>query len=206
MRIRAALNTLTGLAGTVSAQTPSFQYSIQAPTGLNPGETAVITVLCGFTPGVGAPVATALGQLPVMGLESGSFSLLGTAGSWSNAACLAPFNLIFGPSPRQTIVGSSVIGVLWFTGFVPPAIPSTMNPTPVWRGTYTMPTAAPVTLTVHPNGKHGLWAGPHPSGLAVVSNGPAAGTQVTILPAASSCVPLVAAAFAIRRRRRIDRG
>ena len=196
-----ALSALAGLASVASAQAPSFTYSIQAPASLAAGATAQITVLCAFTPGVGQNVTTSLGALPVMGLESGGFSIVGSGGSWSGLSLLAPVNFPFGTTVG-TVAGGNVTGAIWGTGFVPPAVPSTVNPTPIWRGTFTMPNAN-VTLTLTGNGQGGLWAGPHSSGLAVVANGAQAGAQATILvPAPASLALLGLGGLVAARRRR----
>ena len=194
---------LLGCAGVASsvAQTPAFTYQFNAPVALAPGATATITVLCAFTPGVGQPVGTQLGPLPVMGLESGGFSIVGNGGGWSNLALIYPVNWLF---LSGTPVGGSVNGVVWGTGFVPPAVPSTVNPTPIWRGTFTMPDA-PATLMLVATAQHGLWAGPHqPSGFPLVAYGPPTGAVVNIalVPAPAGTVGLaLGLPFAFHRRR-----
>lgn len=94
-------------------------------------------------------------------------------------------------------------GVVWGTGFVPPAIPSTVNPTPIWRATFTMPTA-PVTLNLQPAGLVGVWAGPHSSGFAAVATAPATGAQVTIalVPGPAAWSVVVGGGLVLARRRR----
>lgn len=196
-----ALSAVAGLASIASAQNPTFTYSIQAPAALNPGETAVITVLCGFTPGVGQNVTTSLGALPVMGLESGGFSLSASGGSWSGLSLLSPVNFVLGTSVG-TIAGSNVNGAIFGTGFVPPAVPSSVNPTPVWRGTFTMPATA-VNLTVSGNGNHFLWA-QHPV-LAVTTNGATAASgqaSIALVPAPATLALLGLGGLVAARRRR----
>lgn len=193
---------LTVAAATAGAQTPSFTYQFSAPAVLAPGATATITVLCGFTPASGQLVQTSLGPLPVMGLESGGFSIAGSGGAWSGLSLLAPFNFVTGLHPG-TVTGSNVNGAIWGTGFVPPAIPSTVNPTPVWRATFTMP-ASNATLTLTPSFNHFLWA-QHPQ-LAVTTNGtPAAGAQVTILVPAPASLSVAAFCVLVAGRRRSRR-
>ena len=202
--IRRAIAASVGLAVTTAsapAQIPSFGYSIEAPASLAPGATATITVLCAFTPGVGQPVGTVLGPLPVMGLESGGFSIVGSGGSWSNVSLIHPVNSW--PAFPGTIAGPNIVGAIWWSGFVPPAVPSTVNPTPVWQGTFTMP-GAPVTLSLFPSGQQGVWAGPS-GGLAVVANGAGTGAVANIAlvpaPAGVVSVGLVSVVASTRRRR-----
>lgn len=188
---------VAGLAQVAAAQTPSFSYSFDAPAVLAPGATATITVLCGFTPGAGQLVQTSLGLLPVLGLESGGFSIAGSGGAWSGLSLIAPVNFVL--HTPWIVAGSNVNGVIYGTGFVPPAIPSTVNPTPVWRATFTMP-ASNVTLTLTGNGNHFLWA-QHPQ-FAVTTNGvTATGAQVTILVPGPASLSLGAFSVLIACRR-----
>lgn len=201
-RVCAVAATVATFAGAANAQI-SFTYQFEGlPAVAAPGSTFQLTVLCKFTPDVGQLIAVGLGAYPVWGLESGQFSITGTGGNWSDLSLIPPFTFPLGTSAGVPN-GGNVTGVIWGTGFVPPAIPSTINPTPVWRGTFTMPSADVIlSLTPTGTGQHGLWLGPHASGLGVVANGPASGTQVTILvPAPAAFGVLLFSGLVAGRRR-----
>ena len=172
---------IAAAAATVAAQpSPSFAYVIDAPAALAAGATATITVLCAFSPGVGQLVSTPIGPYPVWGLESGGFSIQGSGGQWAGLSLLPPLNFPFGTT-AGTAAGGNVSGVIWGTGFVPPASPSTVNPTPIWRGSFTMPSVS-ATIGVVPNAfAHGLWVSNAPTPITLFVNGPAVGAQTAIL-------------------------
>jgi hypothetical protein len=199
-----ALSALAGLASVASAQTPSFQYSIQgAPAVMAPGATASITILCGFTPGVGGIVNTPIGPRPVLGLSSGSFNIVGTVNgsAFSSLALFAPYNFI--GTTTGAAAGSSVAGAIWGNGFGPPlGTVSTVNPTPLWSGTFTQGNTA-TTLQLNPVGAHGVWAG-NPGEFAVESLSTATqGANVIIdVPAPASLALLGLGGLVAARRRR----
>lgn len=205
MKTRAILvSAVAGLASVASAQTPTFQYSINAPANLNPGQTATITVLCGFTPGVGGAIAVpvAPGAGTVLGLSSGTFGIAGSGGSWGGNALTAPYNFI--GTSAGTNAGGNVSGVIWGNGFGPPlGTVSTVNPTPLWSATFTMP-ASNVTLQINPVGNHGVWAMPNGGSFSVeVLSTAAQGAQATILvPAPASLALLGLGGLVAARRRR----
>jgi hypothetical protein len=187
-----------GLAHAAAAQSPSFQYYIQAPASLNPGQTATITVLCGFSPGVGQPVTGGT----VLGLASGAFSVLGSSGGWSANQLIAPYNFL-PPASAGIISGSNVNFILWGNGFGPPlGTVSTVNPTPIWQATFTMGLSA-AAITVNRLSAHGIWCMPTGGTIAFeLSSTAVQGAQIVILPAPSSFALLAAAGLIASRRRR----
>jgi hypothetical protein len=192
--------TVAGLAGALGAQTPSFQYSVQGPGVLAIGQTGTITVLCGFSPGVGGAVTGGT----VLGLSSGTFNVGSTSGSWSANVGIAPYNFLPGVATNPgTPVGSNVNGVIWGNGFGPPlGTVSTVNPTPVWQATFTM-TAATALITITPVGAHGIWYMPPVGGISSeLTSTNVAGTTFSIVPAPGAAALITAGAlFALRRRR-----
>ena len=197
-----ALSALAGLASVASAQTPSFVYSLSSSAGTNltAGQTTTITILCQFTPGVGGIVNTPIGPRPVLGLSSGSFNVVGAAGGWGGLALQAPYNFI--GTTVGGIAGGNVNGAIWGNGFGPPlGTVSTVNPTPLWTGTFTYP-GGNVLLQVNGVGNHGVWAG-NPGEFSVESLSTAVqGGSITLIPAPATLALLGLGGLVASRRRR----
>jgi hypothetical protein len=196
-----ALSAVAGLASIASAQTPSFQYSIQAPAQLAPGASGTVTVLVGFTPGVGGAVTGGA----VLGLSSGAFGITGNSGSWSANVGIAPYNFLAGVATNPgTPAGSNVNGVIWGNGFGPPlGTVSTVNPTPVWSATFTAG-ATNAVINVVPSGAHGVWYMPTGGTISSELTSTAVqGASATILvPAPASLALLGLGGLVAARRRR----
>ena len=193
-----------GIGAAALAQTPSFVYTLEvANPNLAPGQTTTVTALCGFQPGVGQLVSTPIGPRPVLGLSSGMFNIVGSGGSWSGLALIAPFS--FGNWPGIA-VGNNVNGVIWGNGFGPPlGVVSTVNPTPVWLATFTAPAVpGPITLTPIPVGNHGVWAG-FPGEFSVESiSSQTSGVQavINVIPTPAGLALLGVGLLAAAQRRR----